>query len=91
MADMHEQIGARIREVRKQVGMQQEELAQRIGLTRASISNYERGAQNLTVESLYAICAALQVEPQTLLPHLHVSMVETQHWFAGYAVFRLDD
>ena len=70
MMTVHELIGARIREARRASGIQQEELAERVGLTRTSISNYERGTQNLTVESLYAICAALKIEPYTLLPSL---------------------
>lgn len=68
--DVHQLIGLRIREARKQRGMRQEELAASMGVTRTSVSNYERGVQNLTIESLYSLCEALKLEPYTLLPHL---------------------
>lgn len=63
MATVHQLIGARIREARKLSGVRQEELAERLGLTRTSISNYERGKQNLTIESLYALCGVLVFQP----------------------------
>lgn len=69
MTTIHELIGARIRETRKSRGIRQEELAERLGLTRTSISNYERGVQTLTVEGLYALCGVLNIQPHALLPN----------------------
>lgn len=44
MTDEQRQIGARIAEARRQVGLTQRELADRLGVTTRSVQNYESGA-----------------------------------------------
>lgn len=44
MTDERRQIGARIAEARRQAGLTQRELAERLGVTPRSIQNYESGA-----------------------------------------------
>ena len=54
-------IGRRIRELRKLRGLSQEELAERAGLTLESISRAERGRSEITISSLARVCDALGV------------------------------
>ncbi|WP_316859163.1 helix-turn-helix transcriptional regulator [uncultured Cohaesibacter sp.] len=59
---------------RKQQGnMTQLELAQKTGLSRASIANIERGQQNVGLHHLYSIASALKVTAVSdLLPPLSI-------------------
>ncbi|RYC70866.1 helix-turn-helix domain-containing protein [Spirosoma sordidisoli] len=61
MSDITEQVGALIREARKAKGLSQEELAKLMGVTKAAISGYETGKQNLTVGTLYKVSIALNL------------------------------
>lgn len=61
-------LGTRVRATRETAKLTQEELAQRVGLTRTSITNIERGHQKIQVHTLYALAAALNVDAGTLLP-----------------------
>jgi transcriptional regulator with XRE-family HTH domain len=66
--EIYKQMGRLIRVRRKKIEVTQEELAQRINLTRTSITNIEKGRQKIQVHTLFDIAAALDVSPYTLLP-----------------------
>lgn len=51
-------IGERIREKRKELGLTQQEVANKVGLTYQSILNAENG-KSCTLETLKKICNAL--------------------------------
>lgn len=58
----------RIKELRKRLGMTQEEFGQKIGVTRGSISHYEsenHGAEPID-RIIYTICAQFGVNPDWL-------------------------
>lgn len=62
-------VGAAIRFQRiKKLKITQEELAIRVGLSRPSIANIERGRQQITVGMLVRFSQALNVAPAELLP-----------------------
>jgi transcriptional regulator with XRE-family HTH domain len=61
-------MGALIGQRRKQLKFTQEQLAPRVGMSRASLANVERGRQKVLVHQLLAIAHALNVRPETLLP-----------------------
>lgn len=61
-------LGHRIREVRQQQNLTQESLAKRVSLTRTSVTNIEKGRQQLLVHTFLEIAEALSVSPTTLLP-----------------------
>jgi transcriptional regulator with XRE-family HTH domain len=60
-------IGARIRAVRSGSGLTQRVVAERTGLSRASIANVEAGRQNLRLRQLVALAAALGVQVERLV------------------------
>lgn len=60
-------MAERIRRARREAGLQQQELADALGLTRTSISNIERGKQGLSVDMLYSISAHLNESADVLL------------------------
>ena len=59
---MNEALGLAVRELRRQRGMSQEELAQASGLHPTYISGIERGLRNPTWRSIGRVCKALDVK-----------------------------
>ena len=62
----------------------QSELAKAIGVSRASVANFEAGRQRVSLEKLYAIAEALQCEPAELLPSLDELGMETSLPLSGH-------
>lgn len=61
-----EMLGQRIREVRKQKNMSQEDLADVSGLALSQIGRMERGEINATLSSVFSISRGLEIEVSTL-------------------------
>lgn len=84
---IYRRIGELIRAAREKAGLTQEELGQRIGLTRTSITNIENGRQNIQVHTLYSIASVLDTSPHAFLPLLEVpSSNELQEQLRSAAV-----
>jgi len=64
--DLKSQLGTAIRSKRNDLGISQEELADRAGLHRTYISDIERGARNLSLESIDKLATALQISIASL-------------------------
>jgi len=64
--DLKSQLGTAIRAKRNDLGISQEELADRAGLHRTYISDIERGARNLSLESIDKLATALQISIASL-------------------------
>ena len=56
----HAKLGERIKELRKQLGMTQEDLAFKVGLDRSYMGFVERGEKNPTVATLAKIAKSLK-------------------------------
>jgi len=63
-------LGQKIKEYRFRKGITQEELANFVGTTKASISNYERGHRNPPYNVLCAIAETLEVDSEELLAYM---------------------
>lgn len=68
--EIYIQIGEVIRSKREVIGLTQDELAARVGLTRTSITNIEKGRQRTQVHTLYAIAEVLKTSLCDFLPAL---------------------
>ena len=60
-------IGQRIRKLRLEQGLSQEELAEAAGVHRTYIGMLERGEKNVTIYNIERIARALDVRPSSLL------------------------
>jgi len=60
-------LGARIRELRLQQEMSQEDLANEADIPLSQIGRIERGENNPTISSLYVIATALNVDLKQLV------------------------
>ena len=66
--ELYRHVGSQIRQSRLAAKLRQEQLATRVGVSRASIANIEAGKQALSLHSLVAIARALDATVEGLLP-----------------------
>lgn len=62
-----EDFGLRVRSIRKEQGLSQEQMAEKAGLDRSYMGHIERGEKNITLLKIYQIKEALQVSFAELL------------------------
>ena len=60
-------LGIKIRELRTNEGLSQEQLAHEAGIDRSYMGGIERGEHNLTIISLVKICRCLKISCSSLL------------------------
>lgn len=61
-------VGQVIRQQRENMKMTQADFAKRLGLTRTSVTNIERGRQRFGLDTLYVISTILEIPVHALLP-----------------------
>jgi transcriptional regulator with XRE-family HTH domain len=64
----YKKVGENIRARRKALGLSQEELAKAVGLKRPSLSNIEKGRQNILLYTFSEIAETLDSDANALLP-----------------------
>lgn len=62
--DLPKAVGRRVRELRTQLGVSQEELAARAGLHRNYVGSVERGEREIGITALGRLTAALSISLQ---------------------------
>ncbi len=65
--DLNAVVGQNVYDIRKALDLTQEKMAERTGLTLASLGLLERGQKNITLTSLADLAAAYGVDPHALL------------------------
>lgn len=68
--DIKSCIGCMIQSARLDKGFSQEEFADLIGISRASITNIEAGRQAVSLRALYLICCIVNESPSFFFPPL---------------------
>ena len=63
-----EEVGRKIRERRKALGLSQDELADRMGCDRNEIYRHENAKRDMSICTLFRYAEALETEPQALMP-----------------------
>jgi CheY-like chemotaxis protein/predicted XRE-type DNA-binding protein len=66
--DIKKTFGTSVKVWRKRLGISQEELAERADLHRTYVSDVERGARNLSLESITRVARALDISVAELFP-----------------------
>jgi transcriptional regulator with XRE-family HTH domain len=62
-----ELVGRNVKGYREKMGISQEKLADIAGLHRTYITQVEQGKRNLTVNNVFRLAEALEIEPNLLL------------------------
>lgn len=65
--DIRQVFGSNLRRLRKDAGLSQAAVADRLGVDRAHISLMERGKQNVTLLTLWHLSQVLRVPPAALI------------------------
>lgn len=73
---LYKEFGALLRKSRSDAHLTQSQVAERVGLTRTSITNIERGSQHCSLHQLYLLASAVGVEPVALLPNQQEALEE---------------
>jgi transcriptional regulator with XRE-family HTH domain len=68
LSDVTVRFGHKLREIRLQRGISQEELAERAGLHRTYVSSVERGERNISLVNIENLARALGVTLAELMP-----------------------
>ena len=63
----YQDFGLRVRTLRRQLKLTQEELAEKVGISASFMGHIERGTRVASLETLVALCITLHVTPQYLL------------------------
>lgn len=69
-------VGARIRQVRRARGVNQEQLAEALGLTYQQVQKYERAANRVGASKLYQIARLLETPVSTVFEGLEAPDVQ---------------
>jgi transcriptional regulator with XRE-family HTH domain len=64
-------LGARIKELRKRVGLSQDQLAEKVGIESKYLSRIEVGKRHPSLDALERIADSLQVEMKELFDFAH--------------------
>jgi transcriptional regulator with XRE-family HTH domain len=67
MNTIRKKFGKKVRQLRRAMGLSQEELAFRAGVHRNYLGGIERGERNPALDNIAAIARALGVDPSELL------------------------
>jgi transcriptional regulator with XRE-family HTH domain len=67
------QFGNRVRELREQQGLSQEDLADAAHLHRTHISLIERGQRSVRLETIARLALALRIQPSRLMPDIKLT------------------
>jgi CheY-like chemotaxis protein/DNA-binding Xre family transcriptional regulator len=78
IGDLKRLFGTAIKGKRSELGISQEELADRAGLHRTYVSDVERGARNLSLESIEKLAHALELTISGLFERAHDGAVTGQ-------------
>lgn len=65
--DFKKQVGESLKKARNNKGLTMLQLAEIMGKDRVTITRYESGKQNLSIETITEICKALEVSPEIIL------------------------
>jgi transcriptional regulator with XRE-family HTH domain len=81
-----DQMGRKIRERRIELGLSQEELGEKLGVSYQQIQKYEKGASQLTVEKLQKIAYILGVKIDYFLKDMPPLVSETPAPYGGLSI-----
>lgn len=63
----YQDLGMRVRTLRQQMGLTQEVLAEKVGISASFMGHIERGTRVASLETLVALCNTLNTTPDYLL------------------------
>jgi transcriptional regulator with XRE-family HTH domain len=68
MEQIYREFGRILKKRRKEAKLTQDDIANKVGLVRTSITNIEQGKQHVSLHMLFQLADAIGARPQDLLP-----------------------
>jgi transcriptional regulator with XRE-family HTH domain len=68
--ELRQDIGKRVKELRKATGVSQEVVAAILNITRTSVCNIETGRQGITAENVVTMCQLFKCMPNDIFPKI---------------------
>lgn len=87
MENIYLEVGRRIRQRRKALGLTQEKLADKLDTTMQYVSRLERAENKVSIEYLYKVAEVLDCPIYTLLPATHTPQ---RKFFSEELMYQLD-
>ena len=69
---IYQEFGRRLRSARKAAQLTQEALAERVSMSRTSITNIEKGRQHIPLHTFFKLATAVGIPPGRLLPEKQI-------------------
>ena len=76
MDGLYREFGKKFRKARSEADLTQAQVAKRVGLSRTSVTNIERGTQHISLHQLFLLASAVGCEPTDLLPDAVLALEE---------------
>lgn len=70
------EFGKLVRAYRQRLGLTQDQLGERVGLSRTSITNIEQGRQKVLLHHLFLLAESLEISAEVLLPNMRMAETE---------------
>lgn len=70
MANYNQKIGAYLAKERKAKRITQQQVADRLGVTKAAVSNWETGKRTIYATQMLEYCVELGIDPQKLVEEI---------------------
>ena len=67
MKDYNARIGAYLAKERKAKKITQQQVADRLGVTKAAVSNWERGKRTIYADQMFQYCDQIGIDPNDLV------------------------
>jgi transcriptional regulator with XRE-family HTH domain len=74
---IYKEFGRLLKKSRTEANLTQEALAKRVGLSRTSITNIEKGRQHINLHMLYVLSDSIGIRPSDLLPDKVLTDLDT--------------
>jgi transcriptional regulator with XRE-family HTH domain len=68
MEEINKAFGNLLASLRKEAGLTQHELAEKVGISRSAIANIESGKQGVVLTTIFSLATALKKTPIELIP-----------------------
>ncbi len=74
--NIKQQLGLRIKELRKRKGLSQEKLSEKLNISQNALSFIETGGNFLTSDTLEKLIVALEIDPEELFRFKHLEPIQ---------------
>ena len=84
-SNIRKDVGSRVRELRKAMGISQEVFADKVGYSRSYMSQIERGVANITLDAVQVLADAFRIEAKAIFDFSKTAPKKTRKILVPFA------